>query len=221
MNKTVVISGASSGLGLAISEAISEKFDVIGLGRRPLTKKLRNSHYIQIDFSEKEAVINLTSRQKEIIKNADILINNAGVFFEGEFNTFSEEEYTKVFAVNVFTCIELTKLYLQNRSEGRIININSVAGLRPQVNQEYYSASKFALRGFFESLSKGISPKVKVSNIYPAGINTTLWDKHQVRPEQRNSFMDPVEVATFISSIIALPNSINLNEIHMHPINEI
>ena len=115
----------------------------------------------------------------------------------------------------------LTKLYLQNRSEGRIININSVAGLRPQVNQEYYSASKFALRGFFESLSKSISPKVKVSNIYPAGINTTLWDKHQVRPEQRNSFMDPVEVATFISSIIALPNSINLNEIHMHPINEI
>lgn len=220
MTKTVILTGASSGLGLEISEIICNEYNLIVLGRRPPLKSIRYMHYIQIDLSEKEAVSNLSFEEKQLIKNADILINNAGIFFEGNFSTLSEEDYRKLFAVNLFTCIELTKLYLENRNEGRIININSIAGLRPQEKQEYYSASKFALRGFFESLTQNISPRVRVTNIYPAGINTTLWDKHPQREDQRHSFMDPKEVANFIKSIMIPPNSININEIHMHPLNE-
>ncbi|MDC3090365.1 SDR family oxidoreductase [Paracoccaceae bacterium] len=220
MTKTVIISGASSGLGLEISETICDHYNLIVLGRRPPVKNIRFLYYIQADLSEKEAVSKLSVKEKKLIKNADILINNAGIFFEGNFSAFREEDYRKLFAVNLFSCIELTKLYLENRNEGRIININSIAGLRPQQKQEYYSASKFALRGFFESLTQDISPRIKVTNIYPAGINTTLWDKHPQREEQRNNFMDPKEVANFIKSIMILPNSLNINEIHMHPLNE-
>lgn len=221
MTKTIVISGASSGLGLEISETMCNSYDLIVLGRRPPLKDIRYLHYIQTDLSEKNCISNLSFEEKQLIKKADVLINNAGIFFEGNFSTFSEEDYRKIFAVNLFTCIELTKLYLENRNEGRIININSIAGLRPQQTQEYYSASKFALRGFFGSLVQSISPRVKITNIYPAGINTTLWDKHPQRKDQRNNFMDPKEVANFIKSIMVLPQSININEIHMHPLNEL
>ena len=219
-HKSFVISGASSGLGLAISQIMSVENEVTILSRncpKNLDKKI---NHISIDFSKKENILKLTELQKQRIINADILINNVGVFSDSSTEPLKGYDYLDLFSVNVFSAIELTKLYIEKRQFGRIININSVSGIRAQKNQEYYSASKFALRGFFDSLAQNINPNIKITNIYSAGIDTPLWDKHLIREDLRANFMDPLDVAGFIKSIVDLPKSISLKELHIQPLNE-
>jgi len=218
--KSVLISGGSSGLGLAIAKLMMPDYEVTILSRNCPDSIKHNIQHIKIDFTEKNALNNLTYEQKKKIRDADILINNVGIFSDSRIDNLNDYNYFEMFSINVFSIIDLTKIFLRDRKVGRIININSVSGVRAQKHQEFYSASKFALKGFFDSLAQNINSNVKITNVHPAGINTPLWDKHNLRKDLRDGFMVTQEVAEFIKNIINLPKSIGLKEIHLQPSNE-
>ena len=86
-----------------------------------LDKKIK---HISVDFSKKDNISKLTEFQKQKIIDSDILINNVGVFVDSSRESLKDYDYCDLFSVNVFSAIELTKLYIENRQSGRIININ-------------------------------------------------------------------------------------------------
>ena len=111
------------------------------------------------------------------------LVNNAGVGHFGPFADNSKQQISEMLDTNVLGTILMTKavlpLLLKN-GEGRIMNIISTAGLRGKVNEAVYVASKFAVRGFTESLQKEYEgSQMKINAVYMGGMDTPFWDGKQ------------------------------------------
>jgi short-subunit dehydrogenase len=208
--KTAVISGGGSGLGRELAKVYSnEGYHILLLGRNE--EKLQSvkeeivtdggtASYMTVDIASPEEV---ESVSKTIQNNHDVelLINNAGVGIFGPFLHTSFEEMDKMLSVNFLGTVYLTKALLPSMVEkdsGTIINIISTAGLRGKKNESYYAASKFALRGFAESLQKEFEDTgIEIINAYMGGMNTPFWDEseHVKDPSRLRS---PSEVAEII-----------------------
>lgn len=93
----------------------------------------------------------------------------------------NEQQITEMLTANVLGTILMTKAflpYILKNDEGRIINIISTAGLRGKLNEAVYVASKFAVRGFTESLQKEYEgSKIKFNAVYMGGMDTPFWDE--------------------------------------------
>jgi short-subunit dehydrogenase len=129
------------------------------------------------------------------------LVNNAGIGIFGPFKELLDQEAEDTFATNVFGTIHMTKAilpYLENHGEGLIMNIISTAGLRGKKHEAIYSASKFAIRGFTESLQKEYEgTNIRFIAAYMGGMNTAFWEgsSHVADP---GKFRSPQEVASHI-----------------------
>lgn len=163
MSKTVLISGASSGIGLEIANTmLKDGCNVIGLSR----KKPSNIDYpyYECDLSNSETIKTIT---KEIVKDypeIDVLINCAGVGTGGAIEEISYKDLKWVYEVNLFGTIELTKGLLpslKKASKSKIVNIGSVAGAITIPYQTSYSMSKASL----QVLSEGLRIELKQFNI--------------------------------------------------------
>ena len=145
-----------------------------GLGKE-IYKRIKNSHHnifqhsrskvadINCDFNNIEEVKKIESFIR--INKINCLINNSGVYSNKEFTSLTEEEIFNIINVNLTAPILLTKYVyksvVQNKNQGLIVNINSLAGKYPSYNESIYCASKFGLSGFGGSLSIN----QKISNI--------------------------------------------------------
>ena len=121
--------------------------------------------------------MNEISRTNEIFG----LVNNAGVGHFGPFEGIETAQISEMLDTNVLGTILMTKAilpHLQKNGQGRIMNIISTAGLRGKVNEAVYVASKFAVRGFTESLQKEYEgSEIKFNAVYMGGMDTPFWDK--------------------------------------------
>ena len=183
--KWVLVTGAASGIGKAITECISEKgwcvyatdVDEKGLSQ---FKKNENIRTIKIDITKDEDVasaVKFIQKQKTGLK---ALVNNAGVFFPGPLVDFPQERFELQFNINVFATQRITKAFfpLILESKGRIINISSAAGFLATPFSGPYAASKHALEGWSDSLRRELlSLGVSVIVIEPGLIKTPLWIK--------------------------------------------
>jgi short-subunit dehydrogenase len=208
--KASFITGAGSGLGRELALLYSKEYEVVLLSGRNLhnleeTKRLIEENggqalCIQGDLSKIDEFLSKLSELPQEIEIVQ-LINNAGLGRFGAILESSKKDYLDMFQTNVFAAIEMTKQFLPsmiNRHEGHIINIVSTAGLRGKVNESLYAASKFALRGFTESLQKELANTgVHVTAAYMGGMNTPFWSEtnHVEVPEK---FRSPKEVAQLI-----------------------
>ncbi|MGD6966128.1 SDR family NAD(P)-dependent oxidoreductase [Rossellomorea vietnamensis] len=208
--KTAVISGGGSGLGRELAIVYSnEGYHILLLGRTE--EKLQSvkeeiitdggtASFIVIDIASAEEV-EKASRQITEKHDVELLINNAGVGIFGPFLQAGFEEIEKMLSVNFLGTVYLTKALLPSmvsKDSGSIINIISTAGLRGKKNESYYAASKFALRGFAESLQKEFEESgISIINAYMGGMNTPFWDdsQHVQNPSRLRS---PREVAEII-----------------------
>ncbi len=208
--KASLITGAGSGLGRELALLYSNEYEMIILsGRNHLnleeTKELIENQggkaiCLSADLSNTDEFL---SKLNELPSEIEFkqLINNAGIGYFGPLLESRKEHYLEMFHTNVFAAIETTKQLLPamiNRQEGHIINIISTAGLRGKVNESLYVASKFALRGFTESLQKEVADTgVHVTAAYMGGMNTPFWnDTNHVEAPQK--FRSPKEVAKVI-----------------------
>jgi len=156
---TVLITGASSGIGAATAERLLQRgWRVVAAARRtdtmqPLAE--RGAIVEPLDLSEPESRQGLADRLRERFGALDALINNAGFAEVGPLETMSLERARGIFEVNVFGLMGLTQLLLppmRERGRGRIINISSIAGRWVTPGSGWYGASKFALEALSDAL---------------------------------------------------------------------
>jgi short-subunit dehydrogenase len=184
-NKTVVITGASSGIGKALALAYSkEKVNLVLIARRK--EKLDEiKSYCQTNGSSVKVIVADLSDEKAVEKTAqealnafnkvDILINNAGISQRGTIADTIFEVDRKVMELNYFSQIYLTKLLLSEirKNKGQIVVISSLSGLFGFPLRSAYAASKHALHGFFETLQLE-EKEISTTIVCPGRIKTDI-----------------------------------------------
>jgi short-subunit dehydrogenase len=164
MRKTVIVTGASSGIGEAlVYQFLKKDFNVV-LAARSIDKlkeveqncKLISTHFFSIvcDVSQEGDCKKLIESSVEKFGGIDVLINNAGISMRALFNDCDLDVIKKVMDINFWGTVYCTKYAMPYllQSKGSLIGISSIAGIKGLPARTGYSASKFALNGFLESL---------------------------------------------------------------------
>jgi NAD(P)-dependent dehydrogenase (short-subunit alcohol dehydrogenase family) len=177
------ITGCDKGLGRAIAEAALYRGDFVAAtllardGRSPLTDAYGEScRSFHLDVTNTNAIRHAVARAEEVFGHIDVLVNNAGYGLLGAAEETSPAEYRPMFDVNFFGMAEVTRAVLpgmRKRRSGHIINISSLVGFIGFSGFSFYSASKFAVEGFSESLAKEMqSLGIRVTIVEPGGART-------------------------------------------------
>jgi NAD(P)-dependent dehydrogenase (short-subunit alcohol dehydrogenase family) len=182
MNKTVLITGASTGFGQSAAQLFaSEGWSVVATMRVPSAgaelARLDNVLVTRLDVQDRASIGQAIAAGIERFGRIDVLVNNAGFGLFGIFESTSREKIQEQFDVNVFGVMDVTRALLphfrQNRA-GVIINVSSGAGVFGLPMISLYNASKFALEGFSESLSYELSAQgIVVKLVEPGGVVST------------------------------------------------
>ncbi len=189
--KTVLVTGGSRGIGKAIVEKFANNgYNVIlnysksEEAAYTIAEKHPNVKAFRADVSNRKEVLSMIEFAENEFKNIDILINNAGISSYGLFQDLSEEEFNRLFAVNVngvFNCTQAVLPKMLSRHDGKIINIASVWGLVGSSNEVAYSASKAAIIGMTKALAKEVGPSnILVNCIAPGIIMTDMVSDYSV-----------------------------------------
>ena len=178
--QSVLVTGASSGIGLCIANKLQEKgFKVYGTSRFPEKYKHKLSfELLELDITSEKSIQNCIASFFTKSAELDVLVNNAGIGVCGSAEETSSELSNKQFQTNFWGAVNMTKAilpFMRKQKQGKIITIGSLAGLIGVPFQSYYSASKHALEGFFKSLRFEVKPfNIKVSVIEPGFFKTNL-----------------------------------------------
>ncbi len=189
MKKTVIITGGSKGIGAATAEEFAKfgynlvinynksKEKALNLLKKVCSMGCR-AIAVQADvskFSESEFLIN---KALEEFGNIDILVNNAGIAEQKLFTDILEEDWRKMFDVNIhgmFNCTKPTVQHMVKNHSGKIINVSSVWGITGASCEVHYSASKAAVIGFTKALAKELGPSgIQVNCVAPGIIETDM-----------------------------------------------
>lgn len=189
MSKTVVITGASRGIGRAIAICFAKSgYDILINYNKNKEKAMAlldeikgygvKSLAFRADISNGDDVIRMHSFVKENFGMADVLINNAGIAEQALFTDISEEMWDRMFNINIKGAYLCTKAFLPdmiNQKHGRVINISSMWGISGASCEVHYSASKAALIGFTKALAKEVGLSgITVNCIAPGVIDTDM-----------------------------------------------
>ncbi|CAM3535820.1 SDR family NAD(P)-dependent oxidoreductase [Parendozoicomonas haliclonae] len=197
--KVAVITGAGSGIGRALAFELCRtgcKVALCDINPQNLQETAEllpeNSQYFikDIDCANQEQVKAFASEASSYFGQIDILINNAGVSLTHSVTEGSIEEMEWLININFWGVVYGTKAFLphlQTRDEAHIVNVGSVFGVMAAPNQAAYCASKFAVRGFTESLSQELRhSNINVSCAYPGGIKTNLIRNSRFHEDSTN-----------------------------------
>ena len=185
--KYALVTGASGGIGREIAIRLAGDYNLILHTRRREDKinKLKDELKTEVicvkgDLSKQEdceRIFNLC-REKNI--DLEVLVNNAGMTRDNLIFRMKEEDFKKVIETNLYSVFYLSKLFarqMMKKKGGRIINISSISGIRGNVGQTNYSASKAGVIGFTKALAKEVASKnVLVNAVAPGFIETEMTE---------------------------------------------
>ncbi|WP_298782364.1 SDR family oxidoreductase [uncultured Polaribacter sp.] len=220
-NKIVVVTGAASGMGksyaiefaklgskLALCDYNFEDLQNVVLTLESIIGK-ENIYIQKVDVSKKEQVFDFANNVKTNLGNAHVVINNAGI--EGSlipFYNMEIDDFKKIMDVNFYGVVFGSKAFLPQlvaNNEGALVNVSSVFGLvSPPINSDY-AASKFAVRGFTESLmAEFYKSPISIHCLHPGGIKTNIGKQPHVLEHVAKNLTTPPEkiVKHVIKSII-------------------
>lgn len=238
-DKVVVITGASSGIGEAAAEALSQKGAKIALLARrkqrleKLSERLSKNGtevlVLQVDVSKEDQVAQATQQILAKWGRIDVLIANAGVMLLSPIHGAKTEEWRRMMEINVlglmYSVHQVLPLMIKQKS-GHIVTISSVAGRAIFPNGGAYSASKFAVCAFSESLRREVArDSIRVTVIEPGAVKTELTEHttHEDSKEFINQFLKSVraleseDIAAAIVYALEQPNHVDVNEILIRP----
>ncbi|MGB1972187.1 MAG: SDR family NAD(P)-dependent oxidoreductase [Flavobacteriaceae bacterium] len=200
MKKTLLITGATSGIGKATAELFASKgARLILCGRRQerleaLKKKLNTQvHTLNFEVSDREAVFKAIASLPESWKNIDVLINNAGnAHGLDPVQTANLDDWDVMIDANVKGLMYVTKAILPQmveRKQGQVINLGSIAGQEVYPNGNVYCASKFAVDAFTQGMRIDLNPfSIRVCAIHP-GLVETEFSMVRFKGDQQRSDM--------------------------------
>ncbi len=222
-NRVVIITGASSGIGLALAKAFAKEGANLSLAARSIDKLNKlvtelgeggvEAIAVKTDVSNEEECENLIEQTKKRFGKIDILINNAGISMRAAFKDVDLNVLRKLMDVNFWGTVYCTKYALPSllESKGSIVGISSIAGFIGLPGRTGYSASKFAMHGFLETvrvenLKKGLhvliaAPGFTASNVRKSAL--TADGSHQGEtPRKEDKMMSSEEVAKHVVKAI-------------------
>ena len=168
----IIITGASRGIGYETAKLLAAEHKVINISRS--AEKQKTSSVIPISFDLEKGNISkdLIPKIKEHFKTTDILINNAGILVNKPFEKISRKEFEQVYAVNLFSIVELTQAILPFMQTGHVLNISSMGGIQGSskfTGLSAYSSSKGALITLTECLAEEFKDKKIAFNALALG----------------------------------------------------
>jgi short-subunit dehydrogenase len=137
-----------------------------------------------LDVADRRAVAAFPQAVLAAHPGVDILVNNAGVAIGGTFEAVSEEDFEWLFDINFWGVVRMTRAFLpllRKSDDARVVNLSSIYGIISPPAETAYSASKFAVRGFSNSLRHELAgSKVGVTVVHPGGVATSIADNARV-----------------------------------------
>ena len=203
--RKVLISGGSSGLGLELAKVYGKNgFQVLLVGRsaEKLQHAVNTLNLLEVsavrvykcDVGNLGQVQALHEQVKQDHGSIDRLINCAGVGYFGELSKLNQNEIMQMTQVNFLGTVYMTQVFEACVNEG-IVNIISTAGLKGKKNESVYCGTKFAVRGFTESLQVEWENKdLNITAVYMGGMLTPFWD-HNNHIKDKSRLRDPQRVA--------------------------
>lgn len=229
MNRNIVITGGTSGIGYAIYKALtnlnnSECNKIAIIARHSSQKKSlfsADTLLIDADISKKEDVDTAEKKAMEFLGNIDILINNAGITIPSSFSKKTKDEIERTILVNLLGPLYITHSFLPHLSRQKnsiIVNITSAAGETGIPGLSVYSAAKFGLKGFSEALRKEVAVNnIRIIDISPGGVETPIHDTLVARKGKDSVNMDnalnPEDVADAVIYAINQPRNTSIHEL--------
>lgn len=227
-SKVAIVTGASRGIGRAISVALAHEGASVVLAARSL-EKLRetadkvteaggSAHIVATELSEEESIKSLIKETACEFGRLDVLVNNAGITHSAALEETATEDWERCMWVNArapfILCREALGL-LRKSPAGYIINIASVVGVKGYPLQSAYTSSKHALRGMTISLSEELrDSSVRVHLLCPGGVDTEMVSN--VRPDiKKDDLIGPQEIADLVLYLVTKKGNGVLDELHI------
>jgi short-subunit dehydrogenase len=229
MNKLVVITGGSKGIGRAIAEKFSgESFDIIVSARNlsdlqklksEIEKKYSNTvHIFSGDMAAVEGVKSFAAFVLQQNRPVDVLVNNAGYFVPGEICTEPDGTLESMMNANMYSAYYMTRGLapsMRQNKDGHIFNMCSIASFKAYANGGSYAISKFAMLGFSKCLREELKPfNIRVTAVMPGATKTASWEGTDF-PDSR--FMKVEDVADSVYAAYALSKRSVVEEIVIRP----
>lgn len=213
VGKIAIVTGASSGIGLAVTEKlVAAGAQVAMVARR---KPLLDEHVARLgsnrafafpsDVTDVQSLVQLPARVVERLGRLDILVNNAGLNHRGPILKYSAQALGDIVTTNLTAPIVLTRAAVEHlRPGGAVVNVASLAGMIPVPHEAAYSASKAGLRAFTRSLREEF-PELHVATVSPGPVDTNFFHELAEVPDLVFSqpMSSPEQVADAVLACIA------------------
>jgi NADP-dependent 3-hydroxy acid dehydrogenase YdfG len=210
---TVIVTGAASGLGRAIAEAVRRE------GGDPVSLDLHESEGIDselVDLADTDAAEAATARAIARYNGVDAVVLAAGTDACGPLEKIASKDWNRVVQVNLLGTAAVVRAALPallDRS-GRVITIGSTLGMRALPDATAYCASKFGVVGFSRALAAETAGRVGVTLLMPGGMQTAFFDgrEEQYKPPAEAQLAPPEEVAAGALFALTRPPGVELRE---------
>lgn len=216
-----MITGAGGGLGRAIAAALAPTHTLFLAGRPSdrldaAAAELGATTW-PLDLRDLDAIPALV----EPIVELDVLVHNAGVAYPGRVAESTVDQWRDTMAVNVVGAVALTLELLPalRAASGHVVFVNSGSGINASPGLASYSASKFALRGFANSL-RADEPSLQVTSVHPGRIATAMQEElvaYEGREYRAEEFLQPETVAKFVADAVLAGPDAHVHEIIVRP----
>lgn len=235
---TALVTGASSGIGEAICRMlVSSQYKVIGAARtesklHALLDELGSSfHPLLLDVTNTESVSSLIDRLPEDFRGVDVLVNNAGHDIGGRrlFEQGSAQQWNDIIETNVQGLMRVTHAMIGGMlaaGHGHVVNIGSIAGLKPYATGAAYVTSKYAVHGFSESLRLDYAGRgVRVSEIMPGLVRSDFAHQRLGDEEKAEAFynsfeksLSPDDIAKTVLFALQQPGHVEIAQLVVLPV---
>lgn len=218
--KTAVVTGSSSGIGLAVCRALLDAGAwVFGLSRRETPIAHDRFRWLETDVTREAEIDRAFDAVLAEHGRVDLLVNNAGFGFFRDIELIDPAEWRRLIDTNLtamFLCSRKVAPSMKAARSGMIVNVGSVAGKRGIKGGTAYCASKFAVNGFSESLMEELREfGIRVACVNPGSVMTEFFDHAGLQPKK---YMQPGDLARLIVSLVELPDGMLPGDLTVRPL---
>lgn len=193
-NRTAIVTGAAGGIGRAVAISLAQRgcnlaLTDINMQGLEETAKLVTEYEVKatihhLDVSDRDAILAFPAEFQKEHESLDVLVNNAGVTVGGPFEILSNEDFEWVMNINFWGVVHMSRAFLpllRKSNDARLVNVSSIYGIIAPPGQTAYTASKFAVRGFSQSLRHELlDTNIGVTVVHPGGVATNIAENAKI-----------------------------------------